>query len=467
MLEMVRSFMDAEVIPLEGEMLHGDPATLDAGGGRGAGQGPPDGLVGPQPSGRVRRARSQHGRPRAVRVRSLGRSPLGHVVFGVQAPDAGNVEILHAHATEEQRERYLRPLVEGKIRSCFSMTEPEMPGSNPVMMGTTAVKDGDDYVINGQKWFTSSADGADFAIVMAVTDPDAPPYQRASMIIVPTDTPGFNLVRNISVMGDAGSRARQPRRGHLPLVPGAADRTCSAARATASSSPRSGSDPGASTTACAGSGIAGRAFDMMCERANARVITPDGDTLADRQVIQHWVAELDAEIRGARLQTLHAAWMIDRHGANGRPRRDLGDQVLGRRHDAARRRQGDPGARRARRHRRHGAVVLVPPRAGRPHLRRRRRGPQDHPRPAHPAPLRVGRRRCFPVHAVAPQLLGDGCRAVVGDGDRGERAPGEPCRSFLAEDERGSGVAIGEREVLGHDGHRHRGPSRVGPCADR
>ena len=107
-------------------------------------------------------------------MRCSGRSPLGHVVFGVQAPDAGNVEILHAHATEEQRERFLRPLVEGKVRSCFSMTEPEMPGSNPTMMGTTAVKDGDDYVINGQKWFTSSADGADFAIVMAVTDPDAP-----------------------------------------------------------------------------------------------------------------------------------------------------------------------------------------------------------------------------------------------------------------------------------------------------
>ena len=143
-------------------------------------------------------------------------------VFGVQAPDAGNVEILHTYATDEQRERYLRPLVEGKIRSCFSMTEPEMPGSNPVMMATTAVKDGDDYVINGQKWFTSSADGADFAIVMAVTDPDAPPHQRASMIIVPTDTPGFDLVRNISVMGDAGSGPRESRRGPLPLLPGAA-----------------------------------------------------------------------------------------------------------------------------------------------------------------------------------------------------------------------------------------------------
>ena len=136
---------------------------------------------------------------------SLGRSPIGHYVFGCHAPDAGNIEILHLHGTEGQKEAYLRPLVEGKIRSCFSMTEVDMPGSNPVMMETTAVKDGDDYVINGQKWYTSSADGAKFAIVMAVTNPEAPPYLQASMLIVPTDTPGFNLVRNISVMGHEGS----------------------------------------------------------------------------------------------------------------------------------------------------------------------------------------------------------------------------------------------------------------------
>ncbi|MBW2440128.1 MAG: acyl-CoA dehydrogenase family protein, partial [Deltaproteobacteria bacterium] len=135
---------------------------------------------------------------------SLGRSPLGHYIFGCQAPDAGNIEILHQFGTEAQKEKYLKPLVDGKIRSCFSMTEVELPGSNPVMMDTTAVKDGDDYVINGQKWYTSSADGSEFAIVMAVTNPEAGPYLQASMIIVPTDTPGFNLVRNIPVMGHAG-----------------------------------------------------------------------------------------------------------------------------------------------------------------------------------------------------------------------------------------------------------------------
>ena len=122
---------------------------------------------------------------------ALGRSPLGHFIFGAQAPDAGNIEILIKYGTEAQKERYLKPLVAGDIRTCFSMTEPEKPGSNPTWMDTTAVKDGDDYVINGQKWFTSSADGAAFAIVMAVTNPDAEPHLRASQIIVPTDTPGF------------------------------------------------------------------------------------------------------------------------------------------------------------------------------------------------------------------------------------------------------------------------------------
>ena len=153
---------------------------------------------------------------------ALGRSPLGHLVFGAQAPDAGNVEILHAHATDEQRERFLRPLVDGEIRSCFSMTEPEMPGSNPAMMATTAVADGDDYVINGQKWFTSSADGAAFAIVMAVTEPrraaasagqhDHRPDRHARL------QPRAQRQRD----GPRRVRARQPRRGHLPVVSGAA-----------------------------------------------------------------------------------------------------------------------------------------------------------------------------------------------------------------------------------------------------
>ena len=204
MLAMIREFMDLEVIPLEGEMLHGDPATLEAGVKAAQAKVKQMGLWAPNHPieyGGLGLSMVDHG----LFAEAVGRSPLGMTVFGTQAPDAGNIEILHKYATEEQSERFLRPLVAGEIRSCFSMTEPETAGSNPVLLATTAVTDGDDYVINGQKWFTSSADGAEFAIVMAVTNPGAPPHQRASMIIVPTDTPGFNLVRNVSVMGHSGS----------------------------------------------------------------------------------------------------------------------------------------------------------------------------------------------------------------------------------------------------------------------
>src|SRR5258706_2817061 len=132
----------------------------------------------------------------------LGRSILRHYALNCQAPDAGNMEILIEHGTSAQKEKYLMPLLAGDIRSCFSMTEPENPGSNPTWMSTTAVKDGNDYVINGHKWFSSGADGATFAIVMVITDPQAEKYKRASQIIVPTDTQGFHLIRKTSVMGE-------------------------------------------------------------------------------------------------------------------------------------------------------------------------------------------------------------------------------------------------------------------------
>ena len=312
-LTMVSEFVTREVIPLEGEMLHGSPDVLDAKVAEAQVKVRQMGVWAPNHPveyGGLGLSMLEHG----LVSEALGRSPLGHLVFGTQAPDAGNVEILHAHASDEQRERFLRPLVAGEIRSCFSMTEPEMPGSNPVMMGTTAVADGDDYVINGQKWFTSSADGAAFAIVMAVTDPDAPPHQRASMIIVPTDTPGFNLVRNVSVMGHAGSG----HASHAEVI----YQSCRVPRSNLLGEEGSGFaiaqerlGPGRIHHCMRWLGIADRSFELLCARANERQITPEGDTLADRQVVQHWVAELDAEIRGARLQTLHAAWMIDRYGA--------------------------------------------------------------------------------------------------------------------------------------------------------
>ena len=312
-LGMIREFMDREVIPLEREMLFGDPGELDRRVALAQAKVKQMGLWAPNHPveyGGLGLSMVDHG----LFAEAVGRSPLGMTVFGTQAPDAGNVEILHRWGTPEQHEQWLRPLVAGEIRSCFSMTEPETAGSNPTLLATRAVVDGDDYVINGQKWFTSSADGAAFAIVMAVTDPDAPPHQRASMIIVPTDNPGFHLVRNVSVMGHSG----HGHASHAEVI----YESCRVPRTNLLGPEGSGFliaqdrlGPGRIHHCMRWLGIAARAFEMMCERANRRVIDGDGSTLADRQVIQHWAAELDAEIRGARLQVLHAAWMIDRHGA--------------------------------------------------------------------------------------------------------------------------------------------------------
>ena len=313
MLGMIREFMDREVIPLENEMLHGDPDTLDAGIAAAQAKVKQMGLWAPNHPvefGGLGLSMVDHG----LFAEAVGRSPLGMTVFGTQAPDAGNIEILHQWGTPEQQETWLRPLVDGTIRSCFSMTEPETAGSNPTLLATRAEVDGDDYVINGQKWFTSSADGAAVAIVMAVTDPDAPPHQRASMILVPTDTPGFNLVRNVSVMGHAG--AGHASHGEVIY------QSCRVPRTNLLGPEGSGFliaqdrlGPGRIHHCMRWLGIASRAFDMMCARANERVIDGSGSTLADRQVIQHWVAELDAEIRSVRLLTLHAAWRIDQDGA--------------------------------------------------------------------------------------------------------------------------------------------------------
>ena len=245
---------------------------------------------------------------------ALGRSPLGHFVFWCQAPDAGNVEILHDYGTKEQKQRYLNPLVRGEIRSCFAMTEVDMPGSNPVMLETSAIKDGNDYVINGHKWYTTAADGADFAITMAVTNPEASTYRQASMIIVPTGTPGFNLVRNIPVMGHEGSdyfshgeilfeSCRVPQENLLGAE----------GQGFVMAQDRLG--PGRIHHCMRWLGICQRAFDLMCKRANERVISPDGKTLGQQQTIQNWIAESAAELQAARLLTINSAWQIDKNGA--------------------------------------------------------------------------------------------------------------------------------------------------------
>ena len=133
----------------------------------------------------------------------LGRSLLGHYAFNCQAPDIGNIELILRFGDDKQKIKFLEPLMSGEIRSCVGMVEPERPGSNPSWLETSAVKDNGYYVINGRKWFTSSADGATFCVLMAVTNPEAEnKYKRASMIIVPLDIKGVEIKRNISVMGE-------------------------------------------------------------------------------------------------------------------------------------------------------------------------------------------------------------------------------------------------------------------------
>jgi acyl-CoA dehydrogenase len=244
----------------------------------------------------------------------LGKSPLGHYVFNCQAPDVGNIEILIKYGTDAQRARYLGPLVRGEIRSCFTMTEPEHAGSNPVWLSTTAVKDGGDWVLRGHKWFATGADGAAFAVCMATTRPDAQdPYARASMILVPTDTPGFELVSNLSIMGDRGSDwashgevAYHGARVPLDHLLGGEGMGFLIAQE------RLG--PGRIHHCMRWIGVCERAFDVMCKHAATRELAP-GKPLGTRQMVQQWIAESRAEIHAARLTVLHAAWKIEHQGA--------------------------------------------------------------------------------------------------------------------------------------------------------
>ena len=244
----------------------------------------------------------------------LGKSPIGHYLFNCQAPDVGNMEILMEYGTPEQQQKFLAPLVRGEIRSCFSMTEPEFAGSNPVWMGTTAKKEGGEWVIRGHKWFASAADGAAFAICMAVTNPEADPYQRASMVIVPTSTPGFELIGNISVMGDRGgdwaSHGEVSYQGaRVPL----SNLLGGEGQGFVIAQQRLG--PGRIHHCMRWIGICERAFEIMCRHAATRELAP-GKPLGTKQIVQQWIAESRAEIHAARLMVLHAAWKIEGQGTH-------------------------------------------------------------------------------------------------------------------------------------------------------
>jgi acyl-CoA dehydrogenase len=238
----------------------------------------------------------------------IGRSTFGQLVFGCQAPDAGNAEILHAFGTDEQKEQWLQPLVAGEIRSFFSMTEPDVPGSDPTTLRTRAIREGDEWVINGRKWFSSGAQGAAFGIVMAVTDPDAAPHARATQIIVPADTPGVEIVRPIVVMGHEGkgwsTHCEVLYRGvRVPVtntLGGAGAGFLIAQKRLA---------PGRIHHVMRWLGQMQRAFELMCEYALHRE-TSTGP-LADKQTVQNWIADSYAGIQACRFMTLDAAHKID------------------------------------------------------------------------------------------------------------------------------------------------------------
>ncbi len=238
----------------------------------------------------------------------IGRSTYAQLVFGCQAPDAGNGEILWLFGTEEQQERFLRPLVAGEIRSFFSMTEPEVPGSDPTTLRTRAVRDGDEWVIDGHKWFSSGADGAAFGIVMAVTDPDAPAHSRASQIVVPVETPGVDVVRPVPVLGHAGRGWSTHcevwyRDVRVPVAntlgePGDGFRIAQK---------RLG--PGRIHHVMRWLGQMQRAFELLCSYSLEREAF--GSRLADKQTVQNWIADSVAGIQASRLMTLDAARKID------------------------------------------------------------------------------------------------------------------------------------------------------------
>ncbi len=244
----------------------------------------------------------------------LGSSPLGHYAFNAQAPDAGNMEVLHQYGTHEQEETFLRPLVAGEIRSCFGMTEPEHAGSNPVIMSTTAVRDGDHYVVNGHKWFTTGFDGSSFVIVMAVTNPDETiAHKRASMIMVPTGTEGLEHVRRIKIMGEEG----EDHHSHSEIkfddcrVP-VTNLLGQEGQGFTIAQQRLG--PGRIHHCMRWIGICERVFDLMCSRAASRELS-EGVPLASKQSIQNWIAESRAEINASRFMVLDAAKKIDAQGS--------------------------------------------------------------------------------------------------------------------------------------------------------
>jgi acyl-CoA dehydrogenase len=248
----------------------------------------------------------------------LGRSGWAPVIFGCQAPDTGNAEIIAHYGTDEQKERYLRPLLEGEIFSCYSMTEPHA-GADPTMFETRAVRDGDEWVINGWKFFSSNAKTSSFLIVMAVTDPDVSAYQGMSMFLVPTDTPGVDIVRNIGLAGEPADEGSHALIHYVDVTVPADALLGGEGQAFAIAQTRLGG--GRIHHAMRTIGLATKALDMMCERALSR--ETQGSLLGDKQFVQGYVADSYAQLVQFRLFVLYTAWSIDRHNDYRKVRKDI------------------------------------------------------------------------------------------------------------------------------------------------
>ena len=246
----------------------------------------------------------------------LGRARFAPIVFGAQAPDTGNAEILAHYGTPEQKEKYLYPLLNNDIVSCFSMTEPQ-GGADPKVFQTSAVLDGDEWVINGEKWFSSNAKYAEFLIVMVVTDPEAEPYNRMSMFLVPKNAPGVNIIRNVGI-GYEGEGTHAYIRYENVRVPKDA-MLGERGQAFAVAQTRLGG--GRIHHAMRTIGQAQKAFDMMCERALSR--ETQGEMLGKKQMVQEKIADSWTDIQTFRLLVLQTAWKIDKYKDYLKVRKDI------------------------------------------------------------------------------------------------------------------------------------------------
>ncbi len=241
----------------------------------------------------------------------MGRSHIAPEACNCAAPDTGNMEVLAVFGTPEQKDRWLRPLLEGEIRSAFAMTEPDVASSDATNIELRIERDGDEYVLNGRKWWTSGAmrDRCRIMIVMGKTDPDGPLYRQQSMILVPRETPGVKIVRNLPVFGYVDQEGHAEVLFEDVRVP-AANLIANEGDGFLISQARLG--PGRIHHCMRAIGAAERALELMCKRAATRVTF--GQPVATRSNIQDWIAESRVEIEMARLLTMKAAWLMDTVG---------------------------------------------------------------------------------------------------------------------------------------------------------